>query len=141
MKKKFTQKVIKNDISLCKECFAEGEQEERAKGIVCYVHEHKAGIIIIYKNAEDSGKILREEVEFEMEGLLIEGNHPDDVKVFVEVKPGEEQIIRLTATEDEFGFGMDTQTKIIEINKKYVLKKLKTSLLDKFKSKNKSKEE
>jgi hypothetical protein len=49
--------------------------------------QHTGGIFFVYKN-DSSDKILKEEITFDVEGLVVEGQ--DDFKVVLELGPGQQ---------------------------------------------------
>jgi hypothetical protein len=79
-----------------------GQQKIRGDGITQFSMQHTGGIIFVYKN-ESTDKILKEEIIFDVDGLVVEGQ--DDFKVVVELGPGQEQIIKLRATGGPWSFG------------------------------------
>jgi len=61
--------------------------------------------------------VLKEEVEYELGGLEIEGQD-DQTRVFVTLEPGEEQVVKLKATGGAWSISQSIATCIedIEIN-------------------------
>lgn len=70
-------------------------------------------MFIIYKN-DTADKILNEEVNFELEGLAIEGEPEGTTTVAMEVGPGSEKIVKLVAVADDFGFGMGNSYNVVD---------------------------
>lgn len=68
---------------------------------------------MVWKN-DTSNKILNEEVTFEMEGLVIEGQPEGETVVSMQVGPGEHEIVKLQAVEEEFGFAIGNAYNIVD---------------------------
>lgn len=64
--------------------------------------QHTGGIFFVYKN-DSNDKTLKEEITFDVDGLVVEGQ--EDFKVVIELGPGQKEIIKLKATGGPWSFG------------------------------------
>ena len=66
--------------------------------------QHTGGIFFVYQN-ESADNILKEEITFDVDALVVEGQEKDDFKVVLELGPGQTQLIKLRATGGPWSFG------------------------------------
>jgi hypothetical protein len=64
--------------------------------------QHTGGIIFYYKN-NTSDKTLKEEINFDITGLEIEGEQSHDIKL--DIGPKAEKVLKLVATGGPWTFG------------------------------------
>lgn len=57
---------------------------------------------------------MNEEVNFELEGLVIDGLPQGETTVNMEVGPGSEKIVKLVAVSEDFGFGMGNSYNVLD---------------------------
>ena len=75
-------------------------------------YQHEGGIYFLYKN--DTGdKVLAETVEFQLEGLTIEGVEGD--KVEFELQPYKEKVIKLNVISGAYSIGYSTSTLVKDV--------------------------
>lgn len=113
MSKSYSNRFLKNDQALFIDCLKQGEIEFRAEGIAQYLLQHPGGVYMVWKN-DTADKLLNEEVTFEMEGLIIEGQPEGQTVVTFEVGPGQHQILKLQAVEEEFGFAIGNSYNVVD---------------------------
>lgn len=66
---------------------------------------------MVYKN-DSKDKVLNETITFNLEGLTIDGNNPDDKVVQFSLPPQSEKVVRLSTLTGGFSFGMGTSYSI-----------------------------
>ena len=66
---------------------------------------------MIYKN-ESKDKVLSETVTFTLDGLVIDGDNPNDNVVQFSLAPQAEKVVKLSTLTGGFSFGMGTSYSI-----------------------------
>jgi len=73
IRQNYTSQIFWGEASLIKQVVAQGEKKIRHEdGITQYSMQHTGGIFFYYKN-QTSDKTLKEEINFDISGLRIEG--------------------------------------------------------------------
>ena len=68
---------------------------------------------MVWKN-DTTDKQLNEEVTFELEGLVIEGQPESETIVTMQVGPGEHHSVKLLAVQEEFGFAIGNEFNVVD---------------------------
>ena len=98
----YTSQLFWGEKSLLQQCLASGQQKVRGEGIIQYSMQHTGGIFFVYKN-DSQDKTLKEEITFDIDALEVEGHEGN--KVVLDLGPGQQEIIKLTATGGPWQFG------------------------------------